>query len=79
MKILHTYVFVVDPIFTADETELDWSNSYCFQFTWLGPEYDSQNNYNGTCEEFFEDTTSEGIPCKLPLVVSSENSYNHAL
>lgn len=69
------YDFTVEPTLTQNDTELDWSYSYCFQFTWLGPEYDNQTNYNGTCEEYFENTDSDGIPCKMPLVVTCENNF----
>lgn len=54
-------------------TEIDPTNSYCFRFTWMGPEYDNATNYNGTCDDYLNQTNAVAVPCRQPIVVTCKN------
>lgn len=67
--------------------ELDPNQEYCLRFTWLGPEFDANSNYNTTCSEILDEKRSVNTPCRQPLVVTCKycislptiqisNSYN---
>ncbi|CAH1159963.1 unnamed protein product [Phaedon cochleariae] len=56
---------------TSDYPELQPDWSYCFAFTWFGPDYDNvTNRYNNTCADYFEETRAEGVPCTPPIVIT---------
>ncbi|XP_066144999.1 uncharacterized protein [Euwallacea fornicatus] len=54
---------------------LNGNNTYCFEYTWLGPEYDNSTQMNSTCEEYKDDyRTGDKIPCSSPLVISIDGT-----
>lgn len=53
--------------------EYNEDNSYCFRFTWMGPEYDNssaQNGFNTSCQDLMDEKRVQGAPCKMPLVIT---------
>ncbi|KAJ8967220.1 hypothetical protein NQ317_009088 [Molorchus minor] len=58
------------PVTYALHAELpkdDWS--YCYEFTWFGPDYDNITRYNGTCADYLDETRADGIPCAAPIMM----------
>ncbi|KAK9875892.1 hypothetical protein WA026_009679 [Henosepilachna vigintioctopunctata] len=56
-----------------DKLNSDWS--YCFEFTWFGPDYDNSTQYNGTCADYLEETRGKGIPCSPPIVITYNGTF----
>ncbi|KAJ8969425.1 hypothetical protein NQ314_001767 [Rhamnusium bicolor] len=50
----------------------DWS--YCYQFTWFGPDYDNVTRYNGTCQDYLDETRATDIPCASPIVITYDGT-----
>ncbi|ENN73722.1 hypothetical protein YQE_09672, partial [Dendroctonus ponderosae] len=52
---------------------LNPNSSYCFEYTWYGPEYDNNSRTNDTCDDFKDNTRAgDSIPCAPPLVISGK-------
>ncbi|XP_076273912.1 uncharacterized protein LOC143204881 [Rhynchophorus ferrugineus] len=62
----------------ADDIEyptLDANWSYCFEYTWFGPNYNNVTTYDGTCDDYLDDTRAgENIPCIAPIVISNDST-----
>lgn len=52
----------------ATDLPQDWS--YCFEFTWFGPEYTNISGYNGTCADYLDNTRATDVPCAAPIVIT---------
>lgn len=53
---------------------LNDDTSYCFEYTWLGPEYDNTTSYDGTCDDFRDESRlPDSVPCSSPLVISCKS------
>ncbi|KAI4462459.1 atp-dependent (s)-nad(p)h-hydrate dehydratase family member [Holotrichia oblita] len=51
------------------------STSYCYRFTWLGPEYDNTSTLlNTTCSEYLDDIRAVGVPCRTPFVMTYDGT-----
>uniref|UniRef100_A0A6P7GCN5 Uncharacterized protein LOC114340568 n=1 Tax=Diabrotica virgifera virgifera TaxID=50390 RepID=A0A6P7GCN5_DIAVI len=50
----------------------EWS--YCYEFTWFGPDYNNVSTYNNTCADYLDETRAEGIPCAAPIVISYDGT-----
>lgn len=50
--------------------EFDMAQSYCFRFTWIGPEFDKSSEFNGTCVNLIEEKRAKDVPCTPPLVIT---------
>ncbi|XP_060530947.1 uncharacterized protein LOC132704748 [Cylas formicarius] len=56
-------------------TTLSPDRSYCFEYTWFGPDYNNVTGYNGTCGDYLDDTRAgEHIPCIPPIVISNDST-----
>ncbi|KAH1022026.1 hypothetical protein HUJ04_011495 [Dendroctonus ponderosae] len=54
---------------------LNPNSSYCFEYTWYGPEYDNNSRTNDTCDDFKDNTRAgDSIPCAPPLVISEDGT-----
>ncbi|CAG9762497.1 unnamed protein product [Ceutorhynchus assimilis] len=64
----------------ANETDIEYPTlnpdaTYCFEYTWFGPDYDNNTIYNGTCDDFKDDTRAgDDIPCASPIVISYDGT-----
>ncbi|XP_059481676.1 uncharacterized protein LOC132200310 [Neocloeon triangulifer] len=47
------------------------SRAYCFQFTWLGPEFTEESTVNGTCN----DMDNKPSVCVDPLVYTNDGTF----
>ncbi|KAF5296265.1 hypothetical protein FQA39_LY12602 [Lamprigera yunnana] len=61
---------------TDEESIIDYdpSQSYCFQFTWLGPEFNNETEVNTTCAEILEDKRVTDVPCRHPLLITDNSA-----
>lgn len=52
-------------------------DSYCFQFTWLGPKYTNESAVNGTCEDLGDRVCANPLvyTCKYFFFTISVNYY----
>ncbi|XP_066245150.1 uncharacterized protein [Euwallacea similis] len=54
---------------------LNENNTYCFEYSWLGPEYDNTTRMNSTCSEYKDDfRAGDDVPCSSPLVISIDGT-----
>ncbi|XP_044255266.1 uncharacterized protein LOC123005537 [Tribolium madens] len=60
---------------TNNDTVLNPDASYCFEFTWIGPGYDENYMYNGTCTDYLDETRAKHVPCSPPIVVSDDGTF----
>lgn len=73
-----TLIYHLFNFFSESELEEDIplnvnDHPYCFRFTWLGPKYDESNHFmNLTCKDQIKN--AKGIPCVMPLVVTSKTN-----
>ncbi|KAJ8953334.1 hypothetical protein NQ318_012129 [Aromia moschata] len=68
------FVIFIGQSTSSDYPELQDDWSYCFEFTWFGPDYDNVTRYNGTCADYLDDTRADGIPCAAPIVISYDGT-----
>jgi hypothetical protein len=61
----------------TNDTVLDPKWSYCFEFTWFGPQYEKGNMYNGTCADYLDSSRATNVPCSAPVVISGEYLSNY--
>ncbi|CAH1370744.1 hypothetical protein MTP99_012282 [Tenebrio molitor] len=58
----------------TNDTVLDPKWSYCFEFTWFGPQYEKGNMYNGTCADYLDSSRATNVPCSAPVVISEDGT-----
>ncbi|XP_044748064.1 uncharacterized protein LOC123309162 [Coccinella septempunctata] len=72
------FVYLLKVASTANKSEEENLNpqwSYCFEFTWMGPDYDNSTQYNGTCADYLEESGAKGIPCNPPIVITYNGTF----
>ncbi|CAH1990689.1 unnamed protein product [Acanthoscelides obtectus] len=55
---------------SSDYPELNPEWSYCFEFTWFGPDYSNISTYDGTCDDYVDEKRTKDVPCQSPIVIS---------
>ncbi|XP_030751516.1 uncharacterized protein LOC115879027 isoform X2 [Sitophilus oryzae] len=66
--------------FSSADDDIDYptlnpSWSYCYEFTWFGPNYNNVTTYDGTCDDYIDDTRAgEHIPCISPIVITNDST-----
>ncbi|KAK4886948.1 hypothetical protein RN001_003219 [Aquatica leii] len=59
---------------TEQTGKYDPSQSYCFRFTWLGPEFNNATVVNTTCNEYIDNIRTNSVPCRQPLLVTDNGA-----
>ncbi|CAH1990688.1 unnamed protein product [Acanthoscelides obtectus] len=59
---------------SSDYPELNPEWSYCFEFTWFGPDYSNISTYDGTCDDYVDEKRTKDVPCQSPIVISYDGT-----
>ncbi|KAF5270888.1 hypothetical protein FQR65_LT05405 [Abscondita terminalis] len=78
LRLIHL-VFLIAFIYILDEPveqigSYDPNESYCFRFTWFGPDYTNETTINTTCKEYLDSSRAKNTPCKQPIVITDNGA-----